>query len=55
MEGNTRSEKELLHILETEEEIRQALAGDMQQQIEDQKQEMENSLIALNDALRCLN
>lgn len=55
MERNTRPKKGLLYIVETEEEIRQVIAGDIQKEIEERKREMEDNLIALNEALRTLN
>ena len=50
-----RQQKEQLHIVETESEIEQAIAGDIKQEIENRKREMEDNLIALNEALRSLN
>ena len=45
-------QKEQLHIVETEKEIRQVIAGDIQQEIENRKREMEDNLIELNKAMR---
>lgn len=50
-----RPRKEQLHIVETESEIEQTIAGDIKQEIENRKREMEDNLIALNEALRSLN
>lgn len=55
MDGNTRPKKGLLHLIETEEEITEAITSDIQQEIENRKQELESNLLDLTDALRSSN